>query len=117
MVDHPRGSFALFVGHIENGANHPFEVWVNGAEQPRGLGALAKSLSMDLRSNDRGWLKAKLEGLMTAPGDDAFDLAFPPDGEPVRVPSLIAGFARLVHYRCSQLGAFDALATRRCWMR
>ncbi|RYU61406.1 adenosylcobalamin-dependent ribonucleoside-diphosphate reductase [Methylolobus aquaticus] len=107
MVDHPRGSFALFVGHIENGENHPFEVWVNGAEQPRGLGALAKSLSMDLRSNDRGWLKAKLASLMRAQGDDAFDLPFPPDGEPVRVPSLIAGFARLVHYRCAQLGAFD----------
>lgn len=61
MVDHPHGSFALFIGHIENGGNHPFEVWVNGAEQPRGLGALAKSLSMDMRSNDHGWLKAKLD--------------------------------------------------------
>ena len=107
MVDHPRGSFALFVGHIENRFNYPFEVWVNGAEQPRGLGALAKSLSMDMRSNDRGWLKAKLESLMKAHGDDGFELPFPPDAEPVHVPSLIAGFARLVYYRCAQLGAFD----------
>jgi ribonucleoside-diphosphate reductase alpha chain len=109
MVDHPLGSFALFVGHIENGATYPFEVWVNGAEQPRGLGALAKSLSMDMRSNDRGWLKSKLESLMRSQGDDGFDLAFPPEGQPVRVPSLVAGFARLVHYRCAQLGAFDEI--------
>ena len=107
MVDHPWGSFAVFVGHLENGVKAPFEVWINGAEQPRGLGALAKSLSMDLRSNDRGWLKAKLESLMKASCDDGFLLPLPPDGEPFRVPSLVAGFARLVHYRCTELGAFQ----------
>ncbi len=39
MVKHPHGQkFALFVGHFEEaGAAHPFEVWVNGIEQPRGL--------------------------------------------------------------------------------
>ena len=41
----------------------PFEVWVNGAEQPRGLGAIAKALSMDMRSEDRAWLKMKLDAL------------------------------------------------------
>ena len=41
----------------------PFEVWVNGAEQPRGLGAVAKTLSMDMRANDRAWLKMKLDVL------------------------------------------------------
>jgi ribonucleoside-diphosphate reductase alpha chain len=108
MVNHPRGhQFALFVGHVENGAKHPFEVWVNGAEQPRGLGALAKSLSMDMRSNDRGWLRTKLESLERASGDDGFDLAMPPDGGLVRVPSLVAGFARLVKHRCAELGVFD----------
>lgn len=107
MVDHPHGSFAVFVGHLEDGRTSPFEVWINGAEQPRGLGALAKSLSMDLRSNDRGWLKAKLNSLMRATGDDGFDLPMPPDGLTVRVPSLVAGFAKLVHYRCTELGAFD----------
>jgi len=106
FVDHPLGSFAVFVGHIENDEAVPFEVWVNGAEQPRGLGALAKSLSMDMRSNDRAWLWRKLDSLMRAAGDDAFDLAMPPDGKPVRVPSLVAGFARLVHHRCEELGAF-----------
>ena len=106
MVDHPRGSFAVFVGHVEDGEAHPFEVWVNGAEQPRGLGALAKSLSMDMRSEDRGWLRRKLDSLMRTAGDDGFDLPMPPDGARVRVPSLVAGFARLVHYRCEQLGVF-----------
>ena len=109
MVDHPRGSFAVFVGHLENAQRAPFEVWVNGAEQPRGLGALAKSLSMDMRSNDRGWLKAKLDSLMKASGDDAFDLALPPDGTLVRVPSRVAGFARLVFLRCQALQAFEQL--------
>ncbi|MGZ8245773.1 adenosylcobalamin-dependent ribonucleoside-diphosphate reductase, partial [Methylomagnum sp.] len=109
MVDHPRGSFAVFVGHLEDRAKAPFEVWINGAEQPRGLGALAKSLSMDMRSNDRGWLKTKLESLMKAPGADGFDLPMPPVGVPFRVPSLVAGFARLVHARCEELGAFDRI--------
>lgn len=107
MVDHPRGAFAVFVGHLDHDLSAPFEVWINGAEQPRGLGAMAKSLSMDMRSNDRGWLKAKLESLMKASGDDGFDLPLPPEGEQVRVPSLVAGFARLVYLRCAELGAFD----------
>ncbi len=109
MVDHPRGSFAVFVGHLENGRRAPFEVWINGAEQPRGLGALAKSLSMDMRSNDRGWLKTKLESLMKASSDDGFGLPLPPTGELTRVPSLVAGFARLVYLRCVELGAFEGI--------
>jgi ribonucleoside-diphosphate reductase alpha chain len=56
MVQHPHGDFALFVGELPEAGGtaraQPFEVWVNGAEQPRGLGALAKTLSMDLRAND-----------------------------------------------------------------
>ena len=39
---------------------YPFEVWINGAEQPRGLGAIAKTLSMDMRAEDRAWLDMKL---------------------------------------------------------
>lgn len=107
MVSHPHGHhFAVFIGHVENGERHPFEVWVNGAEQPRGLGALAKSLSMDMRSQDRAWLQTKLESLATINGDDAFDYAMPPTGQPMRMPSLVACFARLVLLRCNELGAF-----------
>ena len=109
MVDHPHGyQFAVFVGHIENGTDYPFEVWVNGAEQPRALGALAKSLSMDMRCNDRTFLKAKLDSLCKASADDGFDLTLPtPTVDRQQVPSLVAGFATLVNYRCEQLGTFD----------
>src|SRR5439155_553277 len=84
-VRHPLGDFAVFIGHIENGPAYPFEVWVNGAEQPRGLGAIAKTLSMDMRTEDRQWLDMKLSALQKASGDDAFDMAMPPSGENPRV--------------------------------
>jgi ribonucleoside-diphosphate reductase alpha chain len=105
MIEHPQGSFAVFISHITNGSNHPFEVWVNGAEQPRGLGAVAKTLSMDMRAQDKGWLDMKLATLEKASGDDAFEMPFPPNGEMKRMPSLVAGFAKIVRYRCEQLGA------------
>jgi len=105
MVESPFGEFAIFVGHVENGETHPFEVWVNGAEQPRGLGAVAKTLSMDMRAQDRAWLRMKLDMLARTAGDDAFECAMPPDGEVRPVPSMVAAFARIVRYRVDQLGA------------
>jgi ribonucleoside-diphosphate reductase alpha chain len=105
MVEAPSGQFAIFVGHVENGEPHPFEVWVNGAEQPRGLGAVAKTLSMDMRAQDKAWLRMKLDILARTAGDDAFDCPMPPDGEPQRMPSMVAAFARIVRYRVDQLGA------------
>ena len=111
MIRHPGGEFALFVGHTEKAdAAFPFEAWVNGAEQPRGLGAVAKTLSMDMRANDRAWLKAKLEALAKTPGEESFEMPFPPTGEKVRVPSVIAGMARIIAWRCEQLGALDEKA-------
>ncbi len=89
------------------GSNHPFEVWVNGSEQPRGLGALAKSLSMDMRTRDPVWVRMKLEMLMKSAGDDAFDMPMPPDGEVRHMPSLVAAFAHLLKYRIEQLGALE----------
>ncbi|HSE01622.1 MAG TPA: adenosylcobalamin-dependent ribonucleoside-diphosphate reductase [Burkholderiales bacterium] len=112
MVESPFGQFAIFVGHVENGEPFPFEVWVNGTEQPRGLGAVAKTLSMDMRAQDKAWLKMKLEILARTAGDDAFDCAMPPDGESRRVPSLVAAFARIVRYRVDQLGAFSRVDGR-----
>ena len=108
VVKHPLGSFVVFVSHTRNGINHPFEVWVNGAEQPRGLGALAKTLSMDMRARDPAWVRMKLEMLMKTAGDDAFDMPMPPDGETKRMPSLVAAFAHLLKYRIEQLGALEA---------
>lgn len=121
MVESPFGQFAIFVGHVENGGPHPFEVWVNGNEQPRGLGAVAKTLSMDMRAQDMAWLRMKLDMLARTAGDDAFDCPMPPEGEVQRAPSLVAAFARIVRHRVEQLGAFarqggspvlDALITR-----
>jgi len=108
MIGHPHGEFALFVGHLDQeGRAFPFEAWVNGAEQPRGLGAVAKTLSMDMRANDRAWLKLKLDVLAKTPGEESFDLRFPPHGEKKRVPSVVAGVAQVIRYRCEQLGALD----------
>jgi ribonucleoside-diphosphate reductase alpha chain len=114
MLKTPGGEFALFVGHVENEGEDgrlrvlPFEVWVNGADQPRGLGAVAKTLSMDMRANDPGWLKLKLEVLTRTVGDASFDLPMPPHGELKRVPGVVAAFAQVVEYRCDKLGALGA---------
>ncbi|HEV2008106.1 MAG TPA: ribonucleoside-diphosphate reductase, adenosylcobalamin-dependent, partial [Burkholderiales bacterium] len=106
MIESPFGRFAIFVGHIEEGSSYPFEVWVTGNEQPRGIGAVAKTLSMDMRARDAKWLRMKLDVLARA-GGAAFDCALPPDGKPVRVPSVVAAFARIVRYRVDRLGALE----------
>jgi len=122
MVEHPQGDFALFVGELpaEPGAPsgtpagtpgakaRPFEIWVNGAEQPRGLGALAKTLSMDLRSNDLAWLQLKLDALATVAEEHPFEMPFPPRGERRLFPGTVAAVAALVRWRCEQLGVLPA---------
>jgi len=102
MIEHPQYRFAVFVGHVENGQPHAFEVWVNGSEQPRGLGALAKTLSMDMRANDHAWLMLKLEALAKTGGDD-FELPFPPSGDKKRMPSVVSAFAQIVKWRVEHL--------------
>jgi len=118
MVEHPQNHFAVFVGHVENGTNgsaapesarhgmHAFEVWVNGSEQPRGLGAVAKTLSMDMRAKDPGWLRLKLETLAKAAGDEPFDMPFPPNGEKKRMPSIVSAFSQVVIHRVKELKGF-----------
>ena len=91
--------FGLFAQNV------PFEVWVNGAEQPRGLGALAKTLSMDMRVNDPAWLKLKLDVLATVSEERAFDMPFPPAGERRLFPGVVAATAAVIRWRCEQLGA------------
>lgn len=140
MIRHPFGEFALFVGEItdelttaqpaglqaggrssgagESAGTHPvrtrpFEVWVNGAEQPRGLGAMAKTLSMDLRANDSAWLQLKLDALATVAEERAFDMPFPPHGEPRRFPGVVAATAAVIRWRCEQLGVWKDSALER----
>ncbi len=114
MIRHPHGEFALFVGEMPAQAGPgfglfaqsvPFEVWVNGAEQPRGLSALAKTLSMDMRVNDPQWLKLKLDVLATVAEERAFDMPFPPAGERRLFPGVVAATAAVIRWRCEQLGA------------
>ena len=108
MVHHPFGDFALFVGELpgaDGGPPQPFEVWVNGAEQPRGLGALAKTLSMDLRANDPAWLQLKLDALATVAEERSFEMPFPPHGERRLFPGVVAATAAVIRWRCEQLRA------------
>ena len=107
MVDSPIGKFALFVGHVEQeGHAWPFEVWANGPAEPRGLGAVAKTLSMDMRANDHAWLEMKLEALSKTPGD-AFEMHMPPHGEKKRMPSVVSAMAQVISWRVEQLGALS----------
>jgi ribonucleoside-diphosphate reductase alpha chain len=103
MIDAPQGDFAVAVS---DQAGVPFEVWVLGGQPPRGLDAIAKTLSSDMRANDRGWIRKKLSMLANAYGD-AFDMPMPPHGQIAQVPSATAAFARLVEWRYQQLGALD----------
>ncbi|WP_052367554.1 LAGLIDADG family homing endonuclease [Algiphilus aromaticivorans] len=105
FVDGDTARFAVVIGHTDNGATRPFEVWVNGTEQPPGLSAIAKLLSMDMRSQDRGWLAKKLDALVKTRGAP-IRAVMPGQGE-VTMASATAVLARLVKLRCEQLGAFD----------
>jgi ribonucleoside-diphosphate reductase alpha chain len=116
MIQHPHGDFALFVGELPAeagpdaglfGKTLPFEIWIKGAEQPRGLAALAKTLSMDMRANDPSWLRLKLEALATVAEERAFDMPFPPNGEKKRFPGVVAATAAVIRWRCEQLGALQ----------
>ena len=116
MIQHPHGEFSLFVGELpaeagpESGLfarNLPFEVWVNGAEQPRGLAAMAKTLSMDMRANDAAWLRLKLDALATVSEERSFEMPMPPHGEPRLFPGVVAATAAVIRWRCEQLGALQ----------
>jgi ribonucleoside-diphosphate reductase alpha chain len=116
MIQYPHGEFSLFVGELpaeagpESGLfarNLPFEVWVNGAEQPRGLAALAKTLSMDMRANDAAWLRLKLDAMTTVSEERSFEMPMPPHGEPRLFPGVVAATAAVIRWRCEQLGALQ----------
>lgn len=106
FVDGDTARFAVVIGNTEDGDRSPFEVWVNGVEQPPGLGATAKLLSMDMRSADRGWLAKKLELLVKTRG--APIRCAMPDNGVVTMSSPTAVLARLVRGRCEELGCFEA---------
>jgi ribonucleoside-diphosphate reductase alpha chain len=97
----------LFVG--QNDSNVPFEAWVNGVDQPRGLGAIAKVFSIDMRANDRKWLQFKLDKMLKASDARGFDAKLPGSDVPRYFEGIVPYFAKLVSCRCEQLGAFDGV--------
>ncbi len=103
QIQSPQGEFAVAVSDHDG---IPFEVWVLGGQPPRGLDAIAKTLSIDMRANDRSWLSKRFTMLSNV-GGDSFEMPMPPNGEFVQVPSATAALARLVMWRYNQLGALD----------
>lgn len=110
MVEIPQRheSFAIFIGQTGT-PPVPFEVWVNGAESARLLGAIAKTLSMDMRSEDRAWLKMKLDALAKARDEEGFAITMPPGGKQEWQKGVVAAFSNIVRWRCEQLGVFRDL--------
>ena len=116
IVDHPEGDFTLFVGEAEESHLHedgrqnvkaPFEVWVQGRKAPRGLGAIAKTLSLDLRTADKAWVAKKLSALSKTTGETPFLMPMPPTGESEWMSSACQAVAKLILWRADQLGALD----------
>lgn len=101
QIQTPHGEFAVAVS---DHGGIPFEVWVLGGQTPRGLDAIAKTLSTDMRANDRGWLHKRFTMLEQTYGDP-FMMPMPPNGDLVQVPSATAALAKLVRWRYEQLGA------------
>ena len=93
-------SFVTFVSDL---AARPFEVWVHGAQPPRGLSATAKMLSLDMFTQDVGWVLHKLHKLQKTTGSE-LDMLDPATGESIRVPSASSAMARLVKFRYEALG-------------
>lgn len=104
MIESPKARFGIVLGDTGGETPALFEVWVIG-EAPRGMNAIAKNLSLDMRVGDRKWLQSKLESLAKTAGD-AFDMEMP-DGTIARMPSEVAALAKLVLWRGNELGMFE----------
>ncbi len=107
MVDVQGAKFAVVVSHTENGRPHPFEVWTVGGEQQRGLGAVAKTLSADMRADDLSWLAVKLEALRGV--DDGHRTALRLGERDVVASSASSALAMIVEHRVNQLGLGERL--------
>ena len=105
MVEDAFTPYAVAVGHVENGRPHPFEVWVLGSEQPRCIGAVAKTLSADMRTQDRAWLIRKLDTLAGIGQGIPFELEI--GGETLPVSSDSAVISRVLRFRLEQLGVLN----------
>ncbi|MFA7438843.1 adenosylcobalamin-dependent ribonucleoside-diphosphate reductase [Castellaniella sp.] len=100
-IETSEGSFVVYVSDLQN---RPFEIWVNGARPPRGLGSVAKMLSLDMYTDDYPWLDRKLQVLARTSGQAEFQMTDPETGECITLPSTVAALARLVAFRHRSLG-------------
>lgn len=96
----PHGKFVVAVSD-EGGV--PFEAWALGSTPPRGLDAIAKLLSADMRVGDAGWLEKKLACLKRTPGEPV-QIALPGRSGSVLAASPTAAFSELVRARAQALG-------------
>lgn len=102
LIGTTTGRFAVFIGLTDD--NMPFEIWLAG-KYPRTLGSLAKNLSMDMRSNDKLWLKNKLELLMRVNGDDVKQDSG--NGGASITSSATSNIASILYRYCNGVGLFD----------
>ncbi len=102
MVEGEHTKFVVVVGHVDNGRPHPFEAWTLGSEQERGLGAVAKTLSADMRADDLNWLAMKLEALKQV--NAGMQIRLQLGDKEVFAPSASAALAKVIEFRLLQLG-------------
>ena len=102
MVEGEQTKFVVVVGHVDNGRPHPFEAWTLGSEQERGLGAVAKTLSADMRADDLNWLAMKLEALKQV--NAGMQIRLQLGDKEVFAPSASAALAKVIEFRLLQLG-------------
>jgi ribonucleoside-diphosphate reductase alpha chain len=95
----------LTINKTEDGV--PFEVLVDGAEAPRGANVLAKQLSLDMHTSDRGWVISKLDSLAKVNGGDPVPVVV--GGEKRIAPSHFAAMAMLIRDYYQRLGIVPAL--------
>lgn len=102
---HSGAKFAVTVNYFGEDSQEPFEVLVPFAEAPRGLAAVARLLSFDMRTKDRAWLAKKLSSLVAISGD-AVEVKLPGQSVPIAVGSPVAALARYVQIACDRVGYF-----------
>ena len=86
------------------GRTQPFEVWVNGSEQPRGLGALARRSPGPARQRS-GVAAAQARALATVAEEHAFEMPFQRTASAGISPGVVAATAAVVRWRCEALKA------------
>jgi len=111
LVKGSTSKFAITIGNIDKA---PFEVWILANEQPRGLGAIAKSLSADMWVRDSKWLDKKLDILASITGGNQIDQSI--FAERLVASSNSAVIAKVIRAWCAHNGSPSCEGTPLCDM-